>query len=149
MRIYVFTSDNLTNVWAGVGAQMWAVPLSNSENSNKGRKTKAAKMPVGALGLLYCSSDRTFTSPFVVHSKADPSQVVEHVWPGKWILPFSIRTIGNPHSRVSWNDVAASMPSCVEGKPLHKVLHVEPLTVFTSDEISEADWSFLLSKLAN
>ena len=151
MKIYVFTSETLTNIWAGVGAQMWAVPLSSSASSNKGRATKAAKMPVGALGLLYCSSDKCFTSPFVVQSGADtdPNTVISHVWEGPWILPFSIRTIGNPHGRLSWKDTSTLLPSCSDGTLLNKIIHVEPLTVFTGDEISDLDWSFIVGRLAN
>ena len=149
MKLYVFTSENLTNVWAGVGAQLWAVPLSNSLSSNKGRATKATKMPIGAFGLLYCSSEKCFTSPFIIHSTADPETIVANVWPGKWILPFSIRTIGNPHATLSWKEAAVELPSCLDRTPLNKLLHVEPLTVFTADEISDADWSFFIKRLAN
>jgi hypothetical protein len=149
MNIYVFTSENLTNIWAGVGAQTWAVPLSKSESSNKGRATKAAKMPIGAFGLLYCSENKCFTSPFVVQSRSDGEKIVEHIWSGKWILPFSIRTIGNPHRTLRWDEAKEILPSCLEGKPLNRVIHVEPLTVFAPDEISDADWALIVGKLAN
>ena len=151
MKLYTFSSDDITNVWAGVGAQMWAVPLSKSDSSNKGRATKASKMPVGAFGILYSSADRCFTCPFVVHGKAetDITKVVRHIWPGPWILPFAIRTIGNPHATLSWKETAALLPSCADGTPLNKVIHVEPLTVFTADAITDEDWSALIEKLAN
>jgi hypothetical protein len=149
MKVYVFTSETLTNIWAGVGAQMWAVPLSSSASSNKGRATKASKMPVGAFGILYCSHNKCFTSPFIVHSKVELNTIIEHIWPGKWILPFSIRTIGNPHAALGWTDVSKQLPSCADGAPLNRILHVEPLTVFTGDDILNEDWSFLVEKLAN
>lgn len=148
MRLYAFSSASLTNIWAGVGAQLWAVPQSASRSSNAGRSTKAAKMLPGSVGLLYSSADKCFTSPFIVHSVADPKAVIEHVWPGKWILPFGIRTIGNPHVRLSWSDAAKVLPSCIDGIKLNRLIHVEPLTVFSASEISEADWALLISKLA-
>ena len=40
MSILVFSSYNLTNIWAGIGANMWAV--SESEQ-HKGRLTKSRK----------------------------------------------------------------------------------------------------------
>jgi hypothetical protein len=149
VRLYVFTSNDLTNIWAGVGAQMWAVPNSNSESSNKGRATKALKMPVGAFGILYCTEKKSFTCPFVVHSKVDQNRVVNDVWAGQWILPFKIRTIGDPHALLKWEEAKKLLPSCAGNKKLNELLHVEPLTVFTADEISEADWSILVEKLAN
>lgn len=149
MKVYVFTSENMTNVWAGVGAQLWAVPRSLNETSNKGRATKASKMPVGAFGLLYCSSAKCFTSPFVVNSLVDRQRTVENVWPEVCILPFAIRTLGNPHASLSWKEAADLLPSCQNGTPLSKLIHVEPLTVFTGDEITESDWSLIVGKLAN
>lgn len=146
MKVFVFTSDCLTNVWAAVGAQLWAVPKSKSDSSNKGRRTKAGKMPIRAFGLLYCSADKTFTTPFVVQAQAVDTSI-SHIWPGDWILPFVIRTLGTPHKRLSWADASSQMPSCVAGTPLHKLLHVEPLTVFTGDEVTDADWSFLIKNL--
>jgi hypothetical protein len=38
MHIFVFSSNNLTNIWAGVGAGKWAVSLELSKN--KGTVTK-------------------------------------------------------------------------------------------------------------
>ena len=149
MKVYVFTSENLTNIWAGVGASMWAVPLSQSENSNKGRRTKASKMPIGAFGLLYCSSIQSFTVPFMISTQADPERVVENVWPGKWILPFAIQPLGTPHRTLSWTDTGKLLPSCQAGKPLNQCLHVEPLTVFTADNLTDDDWSAIVQRLAS
>jgi hypothetical protein len=151
VRLYAFTSKTLTNIWAGVGAQLWAVPNSGSEQSNKGRATKASKMAVGSLGILYCTENRSFTSPFIVLSHADPIKVVANVWEGErgWILPFRIRTIGNPHSLLPWELAKAELSSCQAGVPRNTLIHVEPLTVFTCNEISGEDWSYLVRKLAN
>ena len=151
MKLYAFTSKSLTNIWAGVGAQLWAVPNSDSDQSNKGRATKAARMEVGSFGILYCTANQSFTSPFIVHSKADPNRVVFDVWDGErgWILPFQIRTLGNPRALLPWDRAKADLPSCKDGKPLNSLIHVEPLTVFTGTEISADDWSYLIGKLAN
>ena len=151
MKLFAFTSKSLTNIWAGVGAQLWAVPNSDSEQSNKGRVTKSGRMEVGSFGILYCTAKQSFTSPFVVHSKAHPTQVIFDVWEGErgWILPFQIRTIGNPHALLPWEVAKAELPSCRMGTPLNSLIHVEPLTVFTGTEVTADDWSYLVSKLAN
>jgi hypothetical protein len=106
-------------------------------------------MPIGAFGILYCTEKKSFTCPFVVHSKADPDRLVDDVWQGQWILPFRIRTFGNPHALLKWDEAKQLLPSCSAGKPLNELIHVEPLTVFTSDEISDSDWSLFVEKLAN
>jgi hypothetical protein len=149
--LYAFTSRTLTNVWAGVGAQLWAVPNSDSAQSNKGRATKASRMAVGSFGILYCTEKQSFTSPFVVHSIADPDRVVMDIWEGDrgWILPFRIRTIGNPHALLSWERAKSELPSCKNGISLNSLIHAEPLTVFTGTEITAEDWSYLVEKLAN
>ena len=151
MRLFAFTSRTLTNIWAGVGAQLWAVPHSDSAQSNKGRSTKAERMVVGSLGILYCTEKKSFTAPFIVLSKPAPDRVVKDVWEGErgWILPFRIRTIGNPHALLPWEAAKAELPSCRNGIPLNSLIHVEPLTVFTGNEITAEDWSYLIEKLAN
>lgn len=107
-------------------------------------------MPIGAFGVLYCTEKKSFTCPFVVHSKADSERIlVDDVWNGKWILPFKIRTIGNPHTLLKWADAKTLLPSCLDGTPLNELIHVEPLTVFNGDEITDADWSVFVEKLAN
>jgi hypothetical protein len=108
-------------------------------------------MAVGSLGILYCTEKQSFTSPFVVLSKADPNKVVRDVWEGEagWILPFRIRTIGNPQVLLPWETAKAEMPSCQSGKPLNSLIHVEPLTVFTGTEITDEDWSYIVDTLAN
>jgi hypothetical protein len=149
MKLFVFSSATMTNIWAGVGAQLWAVRRSNTESTNKGTATKAGKMPVGALGLLYCVPEKRFTCPFVVNSPADKTRVISNVWPEPCILPFAIRTLGSPHASLSWGEAGSVLPSCRAGTPLSKLLHVEPGTVFTGDDIAEADWSLIVGLLAD
>jgi len=153
MKLFVFASGSMTNIWAGVGAQLWAVRRSGTESTNKGAATKASKMPVGSLGLLYCSASKEFTCPFVVRSPTNREGIVAagSIWPGPdpYILPFAIRTLGTPHARLSWQDAGKLLPSCIDGVALHDLLHVEPLTVFTGDEISDADWSVVVERLSD
>jgi hypothetical protein len=71
MKLYSFASENLTNIWAGIGAGVWAVSESENPTFVKGRITKAARMPIGAVGILYCNETGSLTVPFVVYSRAD------------------------------------------------------------------------------
>ena len=88
IKIHVFASKSLTNIWAGIGARLWAV--AESQAQMPGAKTKAAKVRVGALGLLYCSATQSVTTPFVITSHPDTSARVSNVWPEEWHFPFGI-----------------------------------------------------------
>jgi len=149
--IYVFASNSLTNIWAGVGAETWAVaPAEAGSAHEKGRITKAKKMPVGALGILYCSETRELTVPFVVYSAADQSAVVSHIWDAAWVLPFKIKPLGNPHRRLSIEEVKAVLPSfAVDPTPaFNNVFRVRADFAFQTSQIGAADWSALIEKLA-
>jgi hypothetical protein len=53
LELFLFTSKNVTNIWSGIGAGLWAV----SETDMEVRITKSKRMRVGSLGLLYCSEN--------------------------------------------------------------------------------------------
>src|SRR5688572_25124512 len=104
MQLYAFSSSNLTNIWAGVGAGLWAVSKKVAENP--GAITKARKMMIGSLGILYCSGTHEFTTPFVVKTIPQSDVVISHVWADEWGLPFDIAPLGSPSKRLSKNVVA-------------------------------------------
>ena len=52
MNLYVFSSNNTTNIWAGVGAGLWAVS-ERDPSQMRGLQTKAAKMLVGSCGVIW------------------------------------------------------------------------------------------------
>lgn len=56
VKIYVFASKSLTNIWAGIGSRRWAIAASQAQMP--GTATKASKVRIGALGLLYCSATK-------------------------------------------------------------------------------------------
>ena len=60
MELFVFSSKNLTNIWAGIGARKWAV--SQDQAANTGVTTKAKALRVGSLGILYCVETQSLTS---------------------------------------------------------------------------------------
>ena len=66
MEVFVFSSNNLTNMWAGVGAKRWAVSMKLAKN--KGTITKSKKIKIGSIGLLYCSETGELTTPFLITS---------------------------------------------------------------------------------
>ena len=66
MELFVFSLKNLTNIWAGIGAKLWAVSKPQKEGV-RGITNRSQKMQIGSLGLLYCSATKTFTTPFIVY----------------------------------------------------------------------------------
>ena len=147
LQIYVFSSNNLTNIWAGVGAGMWAVSVKLA--SKKGTVTKARKVKIGALGILYCSETHEFTTPFLF-KRVPKEESVKDVWQDPWGLPFEISPLGSPKSRLSKDKLKKEMPSVVEsGKQWDNVLKVRPTFSFQTMEISSADWAYLFEKLGN
>ncbi len=144
--IYVFSSSDLTNIWAGVGARKWAV--SQALAANAGTVTKAASLQIGALGLIYCSGTQEFTTPFIVSSQPQSGVTVTNIWPQPWELPFGIVPLGSPDKRLHKSMVASSMPSAsAPGAQWNHILYVQPNFSFQPSHVTDADWAYLFGQL--
>ncbi len=149
MELFAFSSNTVTNIWAGIGAKKWAVSETN-EQTRKGRITASKKMPIGSLGIIYSKEHKAFTTPFIVYSHPDPEARVDNIWPETWILPFSIQPLGSPDRMLSTTDAMAKLPVCQNsGKQnISHVIFIHGQLVFTPTEISPMDWQILLEELA-
>jgi hypothetical protein len=147
MKLYSFASDNLTNIWAGIGAGMWAVGESDNSTFVKGRITKAARMPVGACGILYCNETRSLTVPFVVYSRVDPERTETHVWSKAWVLPFAIKPLGTPRRQLSRERAREVIPS-LASKSFERLFLVQGQFAFQAADVTDADWAILIQELA-
>jgi len=149
MDIYAFTSRTRTNIWAGIGRGMWAVSLSEHDSVNKGRATKASKMPIGAFGLLYCSEDQTYSTPFVVLSKPAPNVSIANVWPETWVLPFQIRALGSPEKPLPRTQMPKLLPTLRNNPRLgvDDLIEIKGVQSFNASTITEADWAALFEAL--
>jgi hypothetical protein len=146
MNIYVFSSSSLTNVWAGIGARTWAI--SENQAGMSGAATKAARMRIGSLGLVYCSETHEVTTPFVVTSRPDTTAKVGNVWADTWHFPFRMTPLGSPMRTLHKDVLGAELPSVVAtGRQWNKILLVQPQFVFQASEVSEDDWEYLYSRL--
>ncbi len=147
MNLFVFSSRNLTNIWAGIGACLWAISEQQAANVS-GAHVKARSMRIGAAGVIYCSDTQSFTSPFLVLSKPAEDEIVTDVWPEAWTLPFRIHSLGSPRKQLHKDNVVSALPSLTaSGRPWNHVLHIQPVTVFVPSEIEEADWEVLVTTL--
>jgi len=149
MDLFVFSSKNLTNIWAGLGAGLWAV----SQREPRGMKelaTKSQRMRVGSLGVLYCSATKSLTMPFVVYSNPDLSGQVDNVWPETWVMPFRIHALGTPDRQLHKDQAAQILPAFkVKGTTnISRVFNVAATAVFVPSPISPEDWQLLIEHLA-
>ena len=151
LDLFVFSSNNKTNIWAGIGAQMWAVSANVNSRTIKARKTNSKKMKIGSLGLLYCKETKEFTTPFVVYSEVDGNSEVRDIWPEPWILPFKIKTLGTPNLAMSINDVKKQLPVYYKSgkKNITHVLFLHGKMAFTPSKISDDDWKIIIQNLAD
>lgn len=146
MEVYVFTSRNLTNIWAGIGARRWAVSRAQAEMP--ATPTKASRMRIGAAGLLYCSDTQTLTTPFLVYSRPELEIIVANIWPEEWMLPFHIHPLGTPERQLHKDQLQHLLPSVRDGeRAWHHVFHIQPTTVFAPSQITNEDWEILLQHL--
>jgi hypothetical protein len=147
MRLYSFASDDLTNIWAGIGAGMWAVGESDNSTFVKGRITKASRMPIGAFGILYCNETRSLTVPFVVYSKADPERTETGIWTKSWVLPFAIKPLGTPRRQISRERAKDIIPS-LTSKSFEKLFLVQGQFAFQAADVTDDDWAVLINELS-
>lgn len=149
MELFCFASKNLTNIWAGIGASMWAV-AETSPSDMKARITKSKRMKIGSLGLLYCNETHSFTTPFIVYSEPDPEIVIKDIWPEKWRLPFRIYPLGNPTRQVN-QDIAMSEWPVLKKTLIPSIsaaMNITGTTVFVPKEISSDDWEIIVKSLS-
>jgi len=144
--VFCFTSSNLTNIWAGIGASLWAVSEVGAKEMET-RKTKSLEMPIGSYGLLYCSANHSFTTPFKVTSEVQ-WQDIRGVWPETWWLPFGIKPLGTPKYQLTTNEMKA-LVDVMKGKhSITDVFFIGGTCAFVSSKIPDEDWQLILEELA-
>jgi hypothetical protein len=106
-------------------------------------------MPVGAFGVLYCSEDQCYSTPFVVLTRPDPTLMITNVWPEPWILPFGIRALGSPARSIQRELMYDLLPSLRNDKTLSvdDLLEIRGVQAFNASTITEADWAALFEAL--
>jgi len=152
MKLFCFSSKNVENIRRGVRAKRWAV-ATVSRSAMAGRVTKARRyFDIGDKGVLYCSPTQSFTTPFIVESKADPNEVVKDIWPEPWVLPFSMTPLGDPSRQIHVHDAKGRWPILREQESfyggVHAALNGTGTTAFVPTDISDEDWQCILNDLA-
>ena len=150
MDLFVFSSKNLTNIWAGIGAETWAVSKTTPQNK-KGRITKSKKMKIGSIGILYCVPKHSFTTPFIVYSEPDPEKEISDIWSETWILPFKIKPLGNPERMIHIDEAIKILPICQKTTEtnISHIFRIQGNLAFNPTIIGQEDWAIFIKKLAN
>ena len=149
MKLFVFSSMNLTNIWAGIGAGLWAVSPQQRDNVG-GAIQKAQRMEIGSLGILFCKETQALTTPFIVYSSPDPEKEITNVWPETWALAFRMHVLGNPDKQLPKDEAQRVLPMFKgnENRNIGHILHLQPVTVFVPVDISPEDWKIIIERLA-
>ncbi|MBF9029686.1 hypothetical protein HKCCE3408_04695 [Rhodobacterales bacterium HKCCE3408] len=148
VAVFVFASNNITNIWAGYGARRWAV--SGEGEMISAKKTKASKVTAGSFGLLYCTPWKSFTVPFVISTPPEIESVEGEIWEGEWIIPFTIIPLGSPRKRMH-NDRIRDLPG-FRDRGLTNVSHylsVQGNFAFQPSTVSSDDWAAILKELGD
>ena len=150
MAIYVFSSDNLTNIWAGIGAGLWAVSKPKDPSVHQGRVTKAEKIKIGSLGVLYCNAIHALTTPLVVYSTPEPNVTIKNIWPEPWVLPFKIHPLGTPNKKIGKDEAMEALPTlrALAHRNFGHALPVQGNLAFVPSKLVDQDWEVLISRLA-
>lgn len=61
-------------------------------------------MPLGALGLFYCSETQVFTTPYIVTKEVEDIHVT-NIWTEEWMYPFNIKIFGNTNKAIHKDDI--------------------------------------------
>lgn len=149
MHLYPFSSDDEENVQRAFDAGVWAVRPWSSGPLEKARRTRASRMPIGAAGILYCKSTRSFLMPFIVRSRPDPDAKIDNLWSGEWVLPFSFWTLGDARHRISLDDAKRAWGFLHGCQNVSQQLPLSGAATFAGKRICVADWSSILVSLAD
>ena len=148
MDLYVFSCKYERNIHIGAKARLWAVS-DIDQSSMAGRFTKSQSMVIGSRGLLYCSENKAFTTPFVVVTQPESvTSVVSGIWPESWALPFQIKPLGPSFRWVALNVAENSWKALRDFRNPTKVLNLGGLTTFVPSKIKDEDWNQIMSDLA-
>jgi hypothetical protein len=125
---------------------MWAVS-DIDDSTMRQRHTKSRDMLPGSFGLLYCSEDHSFTTPFEVLTQPT-FETVSGVWPEPWGLPFRIKPLGSP-TRTLHKDVAKHSWRCLRDttNPTFALRGINGRTIFLPTQIPDSDWTMILRDL--
>lgn len=143
--VYIFTSSKAENVWKGLKHRMWAVG-DIKESQLAQRRTKALQLPVGGLGLFYCSDQKVFTAPFRIASLPEDRQET-NIWPGVWHFPFKVEPFGDMTARISLAEAKRDWDVFKKAESTAEALNLSGAMSFVESWVSADDWRRICQRL--
>ncbi len=117
----------------------------------RGRITKAKRYFVPGARPALLQPDPVFYGT-IHRKKADPSSVVTDIWPEAWVLPFSMRPLGDPRRQVHKDDALKRWSMLVERlrdyNSVTATMNITGTTVFVPTNVPEQAWQMILKDLA-
>jgi hypothetical protein len=146
MYVYFFTSPTLKHFQIAINHRTWAVE-SIEEPHAWARLGRSRQMPIGAVGLFYCSTEpQVFTTPFIVESRPE-DRAIEGVWEQPMYLPFSIRPLGDLGTQILFTHARSTWPTLKAAEDARDTLNLSPALAFTPTFIPRYDWDLILEQL--
>jgi hypothetical protein len=146
VEVFVFSSDSITNIWAGYGARTWAVRAGES-SATKAKITKSARFMPGSFGLLYCKPWKAFTVPFVSITSPNIQRSEKEIWHDEWILPFAFSPLSSPKDRLMGDELYEILEGV--GNNYSNYLSVQGNFDFQPSSILKKDWELIIRKLSS
>lgn len=156
MDLFCFASKNTENIRRGIANRRWAVATLLNQQSMAARQTKALRyLREGSRGIIYCNPTKSFTTPFIVTSEADQSQIVSNIWPEPWCLPFDIEPLGDlskqlpaEKARERWPVLKRRLAKNHGKGGVSAAMNITGTTVFVPVAVTDEDWEIILADLA-
>jgi hypothetical protein len=147
MDLYTFPATSTREIQIGVDAKRWAITPSSKMKVSLA--TKAAKIPIGARGIMYCSASKSLTTPFTFVSLPDPDQSVQGMWPGTRVFPFDIEPLGAPNREMGLDRARRVLEVAVQSTSTNSsnIFNLAPTLMFNPIDITDTDWDTLLRNL--
>jgi hypothetical protein len=146
MHVYIFTSPALKDIQTAIDHRSWAVEAMEEPHA-WARLGRSREMPIGAVGLFYCSAEpRVVTTPFIVESRPEDT-AISGTWAQTRYLPFSIRPIGNLSTQVLLSHARLTWPSLKGSENPLTALNLSPALEFQATFIPRYDWDLILEQL--
>lgn len=150
-QFFCFSSDKLTDIYAGCTAKLWAV----GNNPSAQTRTLATKFPIGSLGIMYTSDKKQVLVPFQTTTKPDINcTITDVIWTGAWSMPFGIEPLSDPSRYLHKDDIKNKLPSLQPGginygRNWHVVLSVSPTHAFNSNSMTMDDFLWILEQIGD
>jgi len=141
LKLFVFPAESLEQIQIGIQEHTWAVPTS-SDSSAEARFLRSQEMPVFSKAVIFCTSEKIFTVPFIVRS-IPQNRFQSGLWSETYRFPFAISPLGDTSKFLD-------IETAKDRWPFYQNLYIPVvLDDFTPSMIPSEDWKTILTDLGS